>query len=371
MSVPSAQTGLMPIDAIPDWERRIARQDACWEREILDRPVCAITVPREPPVRAVPAARPYASLRDYWLDTDRVVETTVAAVRNTEYLGDALPFAWPNLGPEVFSAFFGCEMEFGETTTWAIPCIHDWAEAGACRFSKENPYWRKLEEMTEALLDAGDGLFYTGLSDLHPGGDALAAFRDPQQLNLDLLLHPGEVRQLLGYVNRVYAELLEFYFAKLAARRQPVTTWPGIVSSKRWMVPSNDFSCMISKAMFDKFFLPGIREECRLLEASVYHLDGPAALRHLDSLLEIPELSMIQWVYGAGQGRASDWLPVYRRCQAAQKGIQLFLDADELPVIMENLRPEGVWMAVTVPDHDAARAVLRTVETWRSSGVSR
>ena len=203
MSVPSAQTGLMPIDAIPDWERRIARQDACWEREILDRPVCAITVPREPPVRAVPAARPYASLRDYWLDTDRVVETTVAAVRNTEYLGDALPFAWPNLGPEVFSAFFGCEMEFGETTTWAIPCIHDWAEAGACRFSKENPYWRKLEEMTEALLDAGEGLFYTGISDLHPGGDALAAFRYPQQLNLDLLLHPGEVRQLLGYVNRV------------------------------------------------------------------------------------------------------------------------------------------------------------------------
>ncbi|HOD48597.1 MAG TPA: hypothetical protein PLM14_00075 [Candidatus Hydrogenedentes bacterium] len=359
------QTRLMPIDAIPDWETRIARQDACWEREILDRPVVIMTVPKSPAECCPLAEHSYSSLRDRWLDTDRLVESAVATVRNTEYLGDALPLAWPNLGPEVFSAFFGCEMEFGETTTWAIPCIHDWAEAPTFRFSRENAYWRKLEEMTGALLDAGQGLFYTGLSDIHTGGDAIAAFRDPQQLNIDLLFHPQEVRELLAYVNRVFFEVLDSYFAKLTARCQPITSWPGIVSSKRWMVPSNDFSCMISKEMFDEFFLPGIREECRHLEASVYHLDGPAALRHLDSLLEIPELDMLQWVYGAGNGRASDWVPVYQRCQAAKKGIQLFIEPDELPVIIENLRPYGVWMGVSVPDRDAAEVVLKTVEKWR------
>lgn len=359
------EQGIMPVESIPDWEMRIARQDACWEREIIDRPVVAITVPKNPPECALPAERSYPSLRDQWLDTDRVVESAVAAVRNTEYLGDALPLAWPNLGPEVFSAFFGCEMEFGETTTWAIPCIHSWADAKKFRFSKENVYWRKLEEMTDALLDAGQGLFYTGLSDIHTGGDAIAAFRDPQQLNMDLLLYPNEVRELLAYVNAVFAEVCEYYFAKLAARRQAITTWPGIVSSKRWLVPSNDFSCMISNAMFDEFFLPGIRQECRQLEASVYHLDGPAALRHLDSILEIPELNMLQWIYGAGNGRASDWIPVYQRCQNARKGIQLFTEPDELPVIMENLRPEGVWMSVTVLDCDSAEAVLKTVAKWR------
>ena len=360
-----SRADLMPIEAIPDWEMRIARQDACWEREILDRPVVCMAVPKDPPECAVPAVRPYASLKDRWLDTERVVEEAVAAVRNTHYLGDALPIAWPNLGPEVFSAFFGCDMEFGETTTWAVPCIHEWTDAGRFRFSKDNPDWRKLEEMTDALLEAGNGLYYTGLSDIHPGGDAIAAFRDPQQLNLDLLLHPDEVRELLAYVNTVFSEVLEFYFAKLRAHRQPVSTWPGIVSSKRWMVPSNDFSCMISKEMFDEFFLPGIQEECRQLEASVYHLDGPDALRHLDSLLEIPELNMLQWVYGAGNGRASDWIPVYQRCQAAGRGVQLFLEPDELPVIMENLRPEGVWMSVTVTDAYAAEAVLKAVAAWR------
>lgn len=356
---------IMPIAALPDWEMRIARQDACWERAIIDRPVVAMTVPKEPPEYAIREPRDYPSLRNHWLDTERVVNEAVAAVRNTHYFGDALPFAWPNLGPEVFSAFFGCEMEFGESTTWAIPCLHDWADAERFRFSRENVDWRKLEEMTDALLEAGKGLFYTGLSDIHPGGDAIAAFRDPQQLNMDLLEHPDEVRDLLAYVNRVYFEVLEFYFAKLESHRQAITTWPGIVSSKRWMVPSNDFSCMISKAMFDEFFLPGIREECRRLEASVYHLDGPDALRHLDSILEIPELNMLQWVYGAGNGRASDWIPVYQRCQDAGKGVQLFLEPDELPVTMEHLRPEGVWMAVTVPDCEAAEQVLKTVTKWR------
>ena len=52
---------------------------------------------------------------------------------------------------------------------------------------------------------------------------------------------------------------------------------------------------MVSKETFDDLFLPGIRQECRHAEASLYHLDGPNALTHLDSLLEIPELDAIQW----------------------------------------------------------------------------
>jgi hypothetical protein len=117
--------------------------------------------------------------------------------------------------------------------------------------------------------------------------------------------------------------------------------------------------------MFDEFFLPGLIEECRHLEASIYHLDGPAALRHLNSLLEIPELNAIQWVYGAGNGRASDWIPVYQRCQQAGKGIQIFLEPDEVPVMMEHLRPEGVWMSVSVSDRREAEEVLRQVSLWR------
>jgi hypothetical protein len=122
---------------------------------------------------------------------------------------------------------------------------------------------------------------------------------------------------------------------------------------------------MISREMFDDVFLPSIVEECRHYEASLYHLDGPDALKHLDSLLAIEELSAIQWVYGAGQGRASDWLPVYKKCQATGKGLQINLELDEIDTFMEELRPEGVWLGIIgVTDPEQGEAVIRRVSQW-------
>jgi hypothetical protein len=356
----------MPIEHIPDWEKRLARQDAFWHNAIIDRPVAIMYAGKPDPRYPRPAAKTHATLRDRWMDSQYMAECAVAGVMNTDYLGDALPVAWPNLGPEVFSAFMGSPLDYGESTSWSVPILHDWAQADAIRFSEDNAYFRKIDEMTDALLAAGRGKFYTGITDLHPGGDAIAAFRDPLNFNIDMIENPAAVKKLLDYLNAVYFQVLDRYFARLQQAGQAIASWPGIVSTKRWYVPSNDFSCMISKDMFDDVFLPGIQAECRHTEASIYHLDGPDALRHLDSLLAIPELNAIQWVYGAGHGCATDWLHVYRKCQAAGKGIQIGIGTDELATVMQNLRPEGVWLGVSgIENRDDADAVLKQVARWR------
>ncbi len=360
---------VMPIERIPDWEQRLARQDAFWSREIIDRPVVCITVPKRDSDYPYPAERPYASLRERWMDAGRAAEVALATAMNTEYLGDALPHAYPNLGPEVFSAFFGCELEFGEETSWSVPILDDWSQVDKVRFSEDNVYWRKILEITDALLAAGKGKFYTGITDLHPGADAIAAFRDPMRLNFDMVERPEQVKSLLRYVTDVYLRVYDCYHDKLRAARQPICTWAGIVSTKRWLVPSNDFSCMISPRMFRDVFLESIAEECRHYEAALYHLDGPGALKHLDALLEIPELTAIQWVYGEGNGRASDWLEVYTKCQAAGKGLQIGLAPDELDLFMESLRPEGVWLSVHgVREREQADAVIARVSGWTGRG---
>ncbi|MCX5757659.1 MAG: trimethylamine corrinoid protein 2, partial [Candidatus Hydrogenedentes bacterium] len=82
------------------------------------------------------------------------------------------------------------------------------------------------------------------------------------------------------------------------------------------------------------------------------------------SLLGIKELNAIQWVFGAGNGIASDWIPVYQRCQAAGKGIQIFASADEVDFFASKLRPEGVWMGVSVRNREEAEVVLRRVSKW-------
>ena len=357
---------IMPIENIADLEMRIKRHDAFWAGEIIDRPLVSISFPIKNPIDRKPSSKNYQSHKERWMDPERIADTALYNAGNTVYCGDALPVAFPNLGPEVFSAFFGMEMEYSENTSWGIPNLHDWSDVSKIRFSKDNSYWRKIIEITDVLLEKGRGVFYTGYTDLHPGADAIAAFRDPLNLNLDMIDCPDEVKKLRGYVDDIFEEVFNFYIDKLLGAGQAVCSWPGIVSSKRWHVPSNDFSCMISKQMFDDVFLPGVVRECRMAEASIYHLDGPQALPHLDSLLQIKELNAVQWVYGAGRGRASDWMDVYKKCQAAGKGIQLYVSPDEIDIIMENLKPEGVWLGVSgVGDEESAASIIRKISKWK------
>lgn len=357
---------LMPLERIPDWEKRLERQNAFWERAIIDRPVVAFSVRKPDAHHPYPAKKSWHSNRDRWLDIEYIAESALARVANTEYMGDALPSVWPNFGPDIFAAFYGAELEFSEGTSWSSPILASLDDMDKLHFNEEGFYWRKLLELTDALLEIGKGWFYTGATDLHVGGDALAAFRGPEGLSFDIVERPDDVKRLLDKVTNDYLRIIDLFYQKLTANGQAFTCWFSIVSSRKWYVPSNDYSCMISSEMFNDIFLPGIMRECRHLDASIYHLDGPGALHHLDQLLQIPELNAVQWERGAGNGRATDWLHVYKRCQEAGKGIWLSIHVDELDFFMENLRPEGVYVALHgVANREHGEAVLQKIAKWR------
>jgi hypothetical protein len=195
--------------------------------------------------------------------------------------------------------------------------------------------------MTAALLDLGRGKFITGMTDWHPGGDALAAFKYPQRLALDLLEFLSQVKSLLKRIEEDYFAVYDHFYTLLRQHGQPVTSWTPLLFEGKYYIPSNDFSIMISPQMFDEVFLPGIRRECQFLDRSIYHLDGPGALRHLDSLLAIPELNAVQWVPGAGKEVFARWVPVYQKIQAAGKGIQVNCRLEEIPQVMETCSPKA------------------------------
>jgi len=351
----------------PDFEEVLDRYEAWWDCRILDRPLVSIHFGKDED-RRVPAPRKdHATVRDRWMDTEYVVECKIAHFTNTVFYADALPTTIPNLGPEVFSAFYGCPLHFGDSTSWSEPVLNSWepGEVEKLRLDTESFYFRKILEMTDALLDAGRGRFIVGYTDLHVGGDAIAAFRDPQQLCIDMLEHPAEIKALCERITDDFLRVYEIYHEKLAAAGMPSTTWLGATCRGRYHVPSNDFSCMISDEMFEEIFLPGIIRECDHMDRSIYHLDGPGALRFLDRLLEVPSIHAIQWVPGAGQDHWTNWVDVYRRIQAAGKAFCLGVGADELKDFFEVLRPEGAWLTVRgIKDRDAADAALKAIARW-------
>ncbi len=117
--------------------------------------------------------------------------------------------------------------------------------------------------------------------------------------------------------------------------------------------------------MFEEIFLPGIIRECRHGPQHMYHLDGPQALRYLDTLLALPEIHAIQWVPGAGNDHWANWIPVYQRIQAAHKAFCVTVPVEELDDVMAVLRPEGVWLMVGgIVDQEMADAALRKIARW-------
>ena len=104
----------------------------------------------------------------------------------------------------------------------------------------------------------------------------------------------------------------------------------------------SDFSCMLGSEEYERFVAPGLELELDYLEASMYHLDGPAAARqHLERILQFEKLDGVQWVYGAGQPSARHWLPLLRQIQAAGKRIQVHCEVEDLVPVCEALRPRG------------------------------
>ena len=351
----------------PDFAEVLQRYEAWWACEVLDRPLTSITFPKPASERVPLPEKAHATLRDRWMDTAYTVERTVAALSNRVYAADALPVAISNLGPEVFSAFYGCPLVFGESTSWSEPILESWEPEAVAdlQLDRSNVYFRKILELTDALLDAGRGRFIVGYTDLHPGGDAIAAFRDPELLCIDMIEHPDAIKALVERITDDFLEVYDLYHAKLSSAGMPSTTWLPATCEGKYHVPSNDFSCMISETMFEEVFIPGIIRECRHMDRNIYHLDGPQALRFLDRLLAIPEIHAIQWVPGAGQNDWKRWIDVYRRVQAAGKAFCLAVPVGDLDRLFEVLRPEGAWVTVTgVSDRDEADGVMRRMARW-------
>jgi hypothetical protein len=354
------------FDLKPDYENTRARIEAFWEQEVLDRPVTMFILAKPPDEQVDLPLEHQVAPADRWLDAQYQAELALALLTNREYLGDSLPIAFPNLGPEIFSALYGCPMHFGDYgTSWTDPILHDWSQVDQLQLDWNHPYLTRLVEMTDALLEIGRGKFITGMTDWHPGGDAIAAFRDPQNLALDLVEHLDDVKRLLVRVEADYFRIYDMFYEKLRVNGQPITSWLPLLCDGRYYIPSNDFSIMISKAMFDEVFLPGLVRECQALDRSIYHLDGPGALRHLDSILSICELDALQWVFGAGNEGFQRWIKVYQEAQRRGKSIQVSCDIEEIPLVMQTLSPRGLFLDVQgVPNPEAGEALLKELERW-------
>jgi len=356
----------MELQTKNDFEQAAERFEAWWACEIIDRPPVTISVrPDHPPKKVLPE-KAHACDRARWLDYEYAIDRFEADLDGRTFPAESFPHFMPNVGPELCATVFGCELEFTAGTSWSVPV------AGSCKDilgitpNFDGVYWRNILAATEMSLARGQGRWITCIPDLHTNGDVLAALRDPQELCLELAEDIEAVAAACAYVTDFFRRFFDDPWSRIAAAGQPCTSWCPTLHAGRSYILQCDFICMISPAMFAKTILGALERETEHLSRSIYHLDGPDALRHLDAVLELPRLSGVQWVYGTGNEPAGKWGDVYRKIQSAGKCMQVMCtDMNDAKAVAEQVRPEGVWFTVAGSyARDEVEAFLRWSAKW-------
>lgn len=347
------------------------RVDAWWNHEIIDRAVVQVRAPRE-----TPSTEPGELLdmtpedvEQWFLDPEMVIPRLKKQLADTYFGGEAFPVMYPVTGRMVAitAAYLGCPLEFLNTeTVWTHPLLTDWSNRPKFQFDSDNKWWQKSKLLLETAIEGSDG-YFVGIPDLNGPTEILARIRDTQSLALDFYENPQHIKPALAEINQAWHEYWQAC-VEITHQAGGYFFWMGIWSDLPASDLQSDFSIMISQEMFDEYFLPFIAEQTEMVERTIYHLDGPGAVRHLDSLLELSHLDGIQWVPGAGAKPAVEWIPLLKHIQGAGKLVYVYCDKSHVEKLLRELKPEGLMLVVDgCKSIDEAQGLLENAVKWSKS----
>ncbi|MDH7602850.1 MAG: trimethylamine corrinoid protein 2 [Armatimonadota bacterium] len=351
----------------PDWDKSRERFEAWWNRGCVDRVLLQVLAPQNAAAQAKPPQP--ETLEEQWLDADYRIRAFEYRLATTHYGGDAFPYFDTHIGPGTLALYLGSEPSFAPDTVWYNPCIDDIATASVPEYDENNRYWQATLQMVTNGVECFKDRALVSFPDLIEGLDIIASLVGTDRLLMYLVDAPEHVHRFqralvdryFDYYDRLYPIIKDDIGGTCFSAFQ--TYAPGRMAKVQC-----DFSAMISPSMFEEFVAPYLAEQCSRLDYSVFHLDGPCCLQHLDILLSIDELDAIQWTPGAGQPCACDesHIPIYRRIRAAGKSCMVRGgNPDQARNLVEELGPEGLDIAISVSSPEEADEVVRQSFHWR------
>ena len=327
----------------PDFEAACEHMQAFWAGEPIGRPLLRVVCKSD---SYRPLDESGVDLLTRKTDIDYILARFDRELENTRYLAEAVPVYVPGLVCSDMAAFFVEDLDIRGDTVWYPEMIGDWA-AHPLQFDPRNRWWQLVRWQTLAAVERCRDRYLIGVPDFQPGMDTISLLRSPARVCLDLVDNPAPVKRAVDYIiDTVYRYCYNEFRSLVACTADLVSDWMGLFSSGNHDIIQCDFIALVGAQHFEEFCLPGIERQCRMLDTSVFHLDGPDAVRHLDRLLEVRDLGAIQWVPGAGKPPAVGWLPVLKRVQQAGKGLYISSPPEDVPEILEHLSSRGLMIAV-------------------------
>ena len=283
----------------------------------------------------------------------------------TEFLGETVPMFGPDYGPDQFAAWLGSDFEFSDdspNTDWVKQVIDDWDAFLPLRFDPQGRLWQGILAYSRKLAAHGEGRYLVSVADLHSNMDAFLALRGSERLCMDFYDRPETLARAMAEVRKLYVPIYDaLYEAGAMGGERGSGGWAPFWSDGKFATIQCDFLALLGPEQSRKYVIPALREEAAHLDHCVYHFDGPTCLPHLDDILAIEDIDVLQWVPGAGQRPMHEWLDVLKKAQAAGKGLQLYdiHSIETVKKLARELKPEGLLYLLSIPSRDET---LRAIE---------
>jgi hypothetical protein len=348
----------------PDWEEAKEHWLAWWNRGSINRATLLVRAPRPASMTQPP---PATDVWQQWTDPDYRIPAVEYQMATTYCGGEAFPWFDTNIGPGSLAFFLGSDAILHPNTVWYTPVASAPKDVPPLRLDTTCDWWKRSVRLLEEGSRRGEGKYLTSIPDLIENVDVAASLVGVQPLLYALVDDPSGVKRMVREINAAYFECFDIMYRMLDGDRLgccfcAFQIWgPGKTAKLQC-----DFSDMISPEMFAEFVLPGLIEQTEYLDYSIYHLDGPRAIRHLDLLLSIPGLNAIQWTPGDGNPEVGDptWWPMYRKILAAGKCVHLGPAFKDVEPLVRHLGNDGVYAATWAPSVEAADDLLKRARTW-------
>ncbi len=366
----------MSLSYKSDWSDARKHFTAWWQGKSLGRPALAVGAPSDKPRSFSPLPKnPHSEPEPYYLDSQRRLDEQEAWMIGRAFVGEAFPKFSLDLGPGSLALYLGSEPGFSWDTIWFKPCIdHENPEKTPLpSFDPDNKWWRIHHKMVREGAIRARGKCYMTVPDLVEGLDILAAMRDPQALLYDLYDRPEWVHRWLEHLEGLYFKYFDPIY-DLVKDEQGGNAYTAfqVWAPGRMAKVQCDFCYMIGPDMFAEFVAPYLARQCARLDYSVYHLDGPNCIPHVQHLVKIERLNAIQWTPGAGQPDVGDkcWFDLYHQVRAGGKSLLLLgMAMEKIQPFLREFGPDGIFI---MPDREcesetAARDLLKRAEDWSAA----
>ena len=290
---------------------------------------------------------PYTEdLAKFWSNVDFVIDRQMKIIDNTNYYCDAVPFHYVDFGASAMAGILGAEMEYvNKEAVWPLSYIQTIEEVLDVVIERNSFTYRTIMEITRRSVNHSKEHHFVTPYALGGPADNIAGIYGTQQFLMDMVQKPEKMKKSMEHMKKVWIEAFnEIIDVIKKSGNLGYCGWAEIWAPGTTFPIQEDFSYMISAEMFREFCIPHIADIADAMEYPLYHLDG--VTHHIDSLLELEQLKVIQWDPGPGKEKLRLWYDFFKHILSSGKSIQVYGMVEEIEELTSNIGSRGVLVIV-------------------------